>query len=63
VYENARELDTEDAETPAFLFQPEILLIYNLLTAARDKTRTIWNENYPDRELERIANAFGVSLD
>lgn len=63
MYENARELDTEDAETPAFLFQPEILLIYNLLTAARDKTRTIWNENYPDRELERIANAFGVSLD
>jgi putative GTP pyrophosphokinase len=63
VYEKARELGTEDAETPAFLFQPEILLIYNLLTAARDKTRKVWNENYPDRELERIANAFGVSLD
>jgi hypothetical protein len=63
VYEKARELGTEDAETPAFLFQPEVLLIYNVLTSARDKTRKVWNENYPDRELERIANAFGVSLD
>ena len=63
VYEKARELGTEHAETPAFLFQPEVLLIYNLLTSARDKTRKVWNENYPERELERIANAFGVSLD
>jgi len=63
VYEKARELGEEDAGTPAFLFQPEILLIYNLLSSARDKTRRVWNENYPDRELERIANAFGVSLD
>jgi ppGpp synthetase/RelA/SpoT-type nucleotidyltranferase len=63
VYEKARELGAEDAETPAFLFQPEVLLIYNLLSSARDKTRRVWNENYPERELERIANAFGVSLD
>jgi hypothetical protein len=60
VYEKARELGDE---TPALLFQPEALLIYNLLSSARDKTRKIWNENYPERELERIANAFGVSLD
>ena len=61
VYEKARELG--DAETPAFLFQPEALLIYSLLSSARDKTRKVWNENYPEGELERIANAFGVSLD
>jgi hypothetical protein len=61
VYEKARELGEND--TPAFLFQPEVLLIYNLLDSARDKTRKVWNENYPDRELERIANVFGVSLD
>lgn len=61
IYEKARELG--DEETPAFLFQPEALLIYNLLSSARDKTRKVWNENYPERELERIANAFGVSLD
>src|SRR5262249_14718511 len=63
VYEKARDLGAENPETPAFLFQPEVLLIYNLLSSARDKTRKIWNQNYPDRELERIANAFGVSLD
>jgi ppGpp synthetase/RelA/SpoT-type nucleotidyltranferase len=61
VYQKARELGEND--TPAFLFQPEVLLIYNLLDSARDKTRKVWNENYPDRELERIANVFGVSLD
>ena len=60
VYEKARELGDD---TPALLFQPEALLIYNLLYSARDKTRKVWNENYPERELERIANAFGVSLD
>ena len=51
------------AAGPAFLFQPEALLIYNLLSSSRDKTRKVWNEHYPERELERIANAFGVSLD
>jgi len=61
VYEKARELGEND--TPAFLFQPEVLLIYNLLDSARDKMRKVWNENYPDRELERIANVFGVSFD
>jgi hypothetical protein len=59
----ARELGVDNDATPAFLFQPEVLLVYNLLTSARDKTRKIWNENYPERELERIANTFGISLD
>jgi len=63
VYAKARELGVENDATPAFLFQPEVLLIYNLLTSARDKTRQVWNENYPDRELERIANTFGISFD
>jgi ppGpp synthetase/RelA/SpoT-type nucleotidyltranferase len=63
VYTKARELGMDNDATPAFLFQPEVLLIYNLLTSARDKTRKIWNENYPERELERIANTFGISLD
>jgi putative GTP pyrophosphokinase len=63
VYARARELGMENDATPAFLFQPEVLLIYNLLTSARDKTRQVWNENYPERELERIANTFGISLD
>jgi hypothetical protein len=56
-------LGVENEATPAFLFQPEVLLVYNLLTSARDKTRQVWNKNYPERELERIANTFGISLD
>jgi ppGpp synthetase/RelA/SpoT-type nucleotidyltranferase len=63
VYTEARELGVENDVTPAFLFQPEVLLIYNLLTSARDKTRKVWNEHYPERELERIANTFGISFD
>jgi ppGpp synthetase/RelA/SpoT-type nucleotidyltranferase len=63
VYEKARELGSEDPETPAFLFQPEVLLIYNLLSTSPDKMRMVWNKIYPERELERIANAFGMSLD
>lgn len=63
VYTKARELGMENNDTPAFLFQPEVLLVYNLLTSARDKTRQVWNQNYPERELERIANTFGISLD
>ena len=63
VYAKARELGVENDAIPAFLFQPEVLLVYNLLTSARDKTRKVWNESYPERELERIANTFGISLD
>jgi putative GTP pyrophosphokinase len=63
VYARAMEVGLEDENTPAFLFQPEVLLVYNLLTLARDKTRKVRNDNYPERELERIANSFGVSLD
>jgi putative GTP pyrophosphokinase len=63
VYTKARELGMENNDTPAFLFQPEVLLVYNLLTSARDKTRQVWNQNYPERELERIANTFGISFD
>lgn len=63
VYAQAREQGLENDKTPAFLFQPEMLLIYNLLDSRRDETREIWNQKYPERELERIANSFGISFD
>lgn len=63
VYSDSRQQGLEDDKTPAFLFQPEILLIYNLLASRRDETRELWNQSYPERELERIANTFGLSLD
>lgn len=59
VYEQAE----ETPERSAFLFQPETLMIYDLLHADHLKIRQIWNEHYPEKELERIANAFGISFD
>ena len=47
----------------SFLFQPEVLFLYDLLSSDPDNTRRVWNRNYPEPELERIANAFGISFD
>jgi hypothetical protein len=49
--------------TTSFLFQPEVLLLYDLLSSDLDKTRKSWMKIYPEFELERIANACGISLD
>jgi GTP pyrophosphokinase len=59
VYEQAK--GTPDRS--AFLFQPEALMIYDLLEADSLSIRGVWNERYPEKELERIANAFGISFD
>lgn len=53
----------EMPDRSAFLFQPEALMIYDLLEVDPLRTRRVWNERYPERELERIANAFGISFD
>jgi ppGpp synthetase/RelA/SpoT-type nucleotidyltranferase len=63
VYAKALALGIENENITSFLFQPEVLLIYKFLDADRDETRQLWNQNYPDRELERIANTFGISFD
>jgi ppGpp synthetase/RelA/SpoT-type nucleotidyltranferase len=63
VYAKALQAGLEDENTTAFLFQPEVLLIYSLLNSDPDETREVWSQNYPERELERIANTFGMSLD
>lgn len=63
VYATAMERGLADDRTPAFLFQPEVLLIYSLLDSRRDETREIWSQHFPERELERIANTFGISFD
>jgi len=59
VYANANGL----SDRSAFLFQPEALMIYHLLETDQLATRKLWNEHYPEKELERIANAFGMSFD
>lgn len=61
VYSKATESGPED--TTSFLFQPEVLMIYDLLLTEPIETRRLWNKHYPEPELERIANAFGISLD
>jgi hypothetical protein len=61
VYSQATESGIEN--TTSFLFQPEVLMIYELLLSEPTKTQRVWNQNYPEPELERIANAFGISLD
>jgi putative GTP pyrophosphokinase len=59
VYEQA----ADAPERSAFLYQPEALMIYDLLEADALGTREAWGQRYPDKELERIANAFGISFD
>ena len=61
VYSQAAESGMEN--TTSFLFQPEVLMIYDLLYSEPTETQRVWNQNYPEPELERIANAFGISLD
>jgi hypothetical protein len=47
----------------AFLFQPEALMIFDLLKKEPLSVRESWVEHYPPKELERIALAFGVTFD
>lgn len=59
VYEEA----ADSSDRSAFLYQPEALMIYDRLRDDPIGTREAWGVQYPDRELERIANAFGISFD
>lgn len=47
----------------AFIFQPEALMIYDLLESDQATLKEMWTTQFPERELERIAIAFGISLD
>jgi ppGpp synthetase/RelA/SpoT-type nucleotidyltranferase len=49
-------------ETP-FIYQPEILVLYERLVNDGLALRRTWNEHYPETELERIANTLGISFD
>jgi ppGpp synthetase/RelA/SpoT-type nucleotidyltranferase len=49
--------------TTAFLFQPEVLMLYERLLNDPIATRRVWSQTYPESELERVANTFGVSFD
>ncbi len=59
VYDDAEGLP----ERSAYLYQPEALMIYDLLESDPAPIRKQWGTRFPERELERIANAFGISFD
>lgn len=59
VYEQAE----EDLNRSVYLFQPEALMIYDRLKYDTVAVRKLWNTKYPEDELERTANAFGISFD
>jgi ppGpp synthetase/RelA/SpoT-type nucleotidyltranferase len=53
------------AETPTrslFLFQPEALMIFDLLEKDRFRLINAWVQHFPEIELERLANAWGTAL-
>ena len=60
VYDEAA---TDSTDQSAFLHQPEALMIYNLLELDRASTREVWDEHFPDKELERLALKFGISFE
>ncbi len=45
------------------LTTPEVLMIYDRLEIGPVSIRKVWNEHSPEKEVERIANAFGISFD
>ena len=50
-------------DTSVFLYQPEVLMLFERLINDPIATRKLWNQTYPESELEHIANTFGVSFD
>jgi len=58
VYEEA-----DDWRVSAFLYQPEALMLLDRLETDDLEMRRLWNEHFPEKELERVANAFGMSFD
>ena len=59
IYERAEEVPDHSV----FLFQPEALMIFDLLKKERLSVRESWVAKYPVRELERIALALGMTFE
>lgn len=51
------------AERSPFMFQPELLMIYDQLNTMRYGLRSRWVEEFPEKELERIALRLGFSFE
>jgi putative GTP pyrophosphokinase len=57
-YENPDEL-----KISAFFYQPIVFMILERLQNDEFALRREWNRHFPEQELERVATAFGVSLE
>ncbi len=55
--------EATEAGVTAFLYQPEVLMIYERLETDQLATRRVWNKRFPETELEHVANTFGISFD
>lgn len=58
-YEKA---DSDSSKRSAFFYQPEALLIYDLLHVKEWEIRGVWSDHYPEKELERLADVVGISF-
>jgi hypothetical protein len=54
---------TDDSKASAFFYQPEALMILERLESDEFEMRRVWNQHFPETELERVATAIGMSLD
>jgi ppGpp synthetase/RelA/SpoT-type nucleotidyltranferase len=54
--------DNEYGGVSAFFFQPEALLILDRLYFDRDQLLKAWNQQFPTKELERVAENFGIAI-
>lgn len=55
------EAELSAAGRSAFMFQPEVLMIYDQLDAMPYRLLPKWAQEFPEKELERIALRFGFS--
>lgn len=58
IFGQQRELE----DRSAFLFQPEVLMIFDRLSADADAIQHVWRQHFPERELEKLAALWGLSL-
>jgi hypothetical protein len=60
-----KDVYSKNADNPAgspFLLQPEALMILDLLQSNRFKLRALWNNRFPEKELQIFAEYWGRSL-
>ncbi len=55
--------EAQEWSASPFLFQPEVVMIFERLETNQLATRKAWTRRFPESELERIANALGISFD